>query len=300
MIYICIPVFNRINYTIKCIQSIRRQHFKAYSILICDDGSTDRTSEILSTEFPEVKVLPGDGNLWWSGATNVCVAYALQNAHPGDFIFTLNNDTELAEDTLENLIQFSILHPNSIIACGNYFLKEKTRLEATAFVEKKRGIFNSYHHPLFAYGTDVSALDHSVYKVQSVSGKGVLIPIEVFQKIGLYNSKQLPQYHGDTEFSRRAFLAGYQIFFNPNAVIYTDQNATGIGQANSFKITIKEFLQSFFSLRSENHLRTLYHRSWLTYGKKWSVYLVLNILSILYKFTIRYVKSNRKRFKINA
>jgi len=300
MIYICIPVFNRIEYTKKCIQKLGNQSFKDYLVVVCDDGSTDGTFDILTAEYPEVKVLKGDGNLWWSGATNVCVRYALQHANPGDFVFTLNNDTELAENTLETLINFSAEHPGSIVACGNYFLNDRSKLEATAFVEKKKWIFSIYHHLLFPYGTDVADLSQSVYQVHSLSGKGVLIPIEVFQKIGLYNEKQLPQYHGDTEFTRRAHLAGFKLFYNLNAVIHTDQHATGIGQANSSRISVKEFLQSFFSLRSENHLTSLYHRSRLTYGNKWPIYLTLNVLSIFYRFLQRYLKSMKRDPHTNA
>jgi len=51
MIYICIPVHNRIEYTLKCIESIEKQNYKDYKIIICDDNSTDRTSKILALKW---------------------------------------------------------------------------------------------------------------------------------------------------------------------------------------------------------------------------------------------------------
>ena len=294
MIYICIPVFNRIDFTRKCIQSIKKQSFTEYSIIICDDGSTDGTYEMISLEFPEVMIIKGNGNLWWSGSTNKCVEYALSIASPADFIFTLNNDTELATDTLQVLMDFNRDNPDSIVACGNYFSNEKNKLEGTAFVARGKWPFSLYHRLLFPWGQDAAKLDKRIYEVSSVSGKGVLISVGVFHKIGLYNSEKLPHYHGDTEFVRRASDAGYRIFIDLNAIIYTDQHASGIGQVNS-RTSLKEFILSFNSLRSENYLPSLYNRSRLIYHEKWSAYLMFNITSIWIRFIIRYFRSFMKK-----
>jgi GT2 family glycosyltransferase len=91
MIYIVIPVFNRINFTRECLISLRGQTYTDYKTLVVDDGSTDDTEEIIKREFPEVKVLKGDGNLWWTGATNMGIEYALKIGHENDFILTLNS-----------------------------------------------------------------------------------------------------------------------------------------------------------------------------------------------------------------
>jgi len=288
MIYICIPVFNRIGYTRKCLRSIYEQSYKEFSVIICDDGSTDGTGDILASEFPEVTVLKGTGDLWWSGGTNKCVEYALRTAGNDDYIFTLNNDTELTGDTLNILVDFAGRNPKSIVSCGNYFNNERQKLEATAFVKKNRWPFSLYHKLLFPWGQNAGDLKKKVFEVDSVSGKGVLIPAEVFRKVGLYNAEKLPQYHGDTEFTRRAVKAGYRIFINLDAVIYTDQSASGIGQVNS-KVSIREFIHSFSSKRSENYLPSLYYRSRLIYGLKWPVYLLFNIFSIKARFIKRYV-----------
>lgn len=290
MIYICIPVFNRVDYTRRCLQSIRRQSFPEYGIIICDDGSTDGTGEIVSSEFPEARIIRGDGSLWWTGGTNRCVEAALAMAMPGDFIFTLNNDTELATDTLQVLYEFASGRPDSIVACGNYFNNDHNRLEGTAFVARGKWPFALYHKLLFPWGQDVTKLRERIYEVSSVSGKGVLIPVRVFRDIGLYNAEKLPHYHGDTEFTRRAVDRGYKLYLNLNAVIYTDQTASGIGQVNS-RISLREFIRSFRSMRSENYLPSLYNRARLIYGWKWPLYLAVNVLSIILRFCGRYIRS---------
>jgi GT2 family glycosyltransferase len=294
MIYICIPVFNRVDYTKRCLQSIKKQIYTDYAIIICDDGSTDGTSEIIAANFPEVKIIHGSGNLWWSGSTNRCVEYSLEKADTDDYIFTLNNDTELSPDTLQVLIDFSKDNQDSIIACGNFFFNERNRLEATAFIKRTKPPFSLYHRQLFPWGQDIANLNSRIYEVSSVSGKGVLIPVSVFKKIGFYNEDKLPQYHGDTEFARRAFDSGFKIYLNLNAIIYTDQLASGIGQENSL-VSLKDFVLSFGSLRSENNFTSLYNRSRLIYKKKWLVYLSANLLSIFFRFIKRCLRRLMKQ-----
>ena len=290
MIYICIPVFNRISYTKKCLASIQQQNYKDYTVVICDDGSTDDTSEIIKSEFPEVVVLRGNGNLWWSGGTNRCIEYALQHGKHGDYIFTLNNDTELEKETLHTLTEFSQKNPRSIVSSGNYFNVDHNKIEANGFVVRNKWPFSLYHKPIFRWGQDVSNLEKRVHEVNSVSGKGVLFPVEVFKEVGLYEEKKLPQYHSDSVLTRKANDAGFKIFVNLDAVIYTDQSATGIGNENSENVSLGEFISSFFSIRSKNYLKGLYHRARLIYKYKWPVYFVFNIVSIKIKYFKRILR----------
>ena len=45
--------------------------------------------------------------------------------------------------------------------------------------------------------------------VDVLPGRGTLIPVEIFRKVGLYNFKHLPHYGADHEFSYRAKIKGY-------------------------------------------------------------------------------------------
>lgn len=49
---IIIPTFNRGNRLRICLQSIKNQSFKDFEVIVCDDGSTDNTSDIIN-EFNE-------------------------------------------------------------------------------------------------------------------------------------------------------------------------------------------------------------------------------------------------------
>ena len=67
MIFVVIPVFNRIDYTKSCLQYLEQQTFPDIQPIVVDDGSTDRTSEIIRAEFPSVKLVQGSGDWYWTG-----------------------------------------------------------------------------------------------------------------------------------------------------------------------------------------------------------------------------------------
>ena len=70
---------------------------------------------MIEEEFPDVILLKGDGNLWWTGATNMGVGYALAQADQDDYILTLNDDTIVISAYLQTLLDAALNHPNSLI-----------------------------------------------------------------------------------------------------------------------------------------------------------------------------------------
>ena len=75
------PVYNRRDITLQCLKSLSRLNCEGLQIhtIIVDDGSTDGTSEAIKKDFPEVEIIKGDGNLWFSEGTNVGIRAAPLN-----------------------------------------------------------------------------------------------------------------------------------------------------------------------------------------------------------------------------
>ena len=54
MLYIIVPVFNRLKNTKEFIRSLENQYYKNYTLVIVDDNSTDGTFEYITTHHKEV------------------------------------------------------------------------------------------------------------------------------------------------------------------------------------------------------------------------------------------------------
>lgn len=255
-IWICIPVFNRVEYTIKCVASLSKQTYKNFKIVICDHGSTDGTSERLKAEFPDVQLLPADSSLWWTGAMNVCVKHVLEHAQPDDFLLTLNNDTELPADYLEQLLVCSQKYPNSIITSVIHDIKtgelvdigyRQNWLMATA----KHVDFEQYHL------TD----DVDVIEVTHASGRGTLFPMAVINQLGLYDDKHLPHYAADYDYTFKAARAGFKIYVSRKCQVFSYVEATGMTTVLS-RFSIKSFLDYFTGMRSPANLPARFWYGW--------------------------------------
>jgi len=249
-IFILIPVHNNISSTIKCIQCLNQQSWKDFEIIVIDDGSEDGTADILAREYPSVTVLSGNGNLWWTGAINKGVKYVLTQARSGDYVLTLNNDLEFDKDYLSTLVEAARLRPTHIIGS----------------ISKD---INNHDHVLYS-GSDFdwdnrkniakpsinSIEDRFNENTFSIPGRGMFIPVNVFQKIGFFNEKKLPHYGADVEFTIRAKRNGINLSIDRAAILYSDTTVSGLKFDPSAPLSIKDAWQLLTSRKSKMQIAT--------------------------------------------
>ncbi len=56
-ISVIIPTYNRASLIAKAIESVRQQTYGPMEIIVCDDGSTDETEQVVRSRFPDVRYL---------------------------------------------------------------------------------------------------------------------------------------------------------------------------------------------------------------------------------------------------
>ena len=285
MIFIIIPVHNRVNLTRKCLLSLSQQDYHDYKIVVVDDGSSDGTSNMVQNEFPEVILLEGDGNLWWAGSINLGIQYVLSICQPRDYILTLNDDLIVHPDYLSSLFTAARKNPNSIIGSVETTEKNPGLIKSGGihcnWVTAKETVVNKDRSlDIFPpkYSTDVSIL----------TGRGSLYPSEVFTKVGLFDDKHIIQC-ADTELPIRAKLKfGYRLLICYDAVVISHVNE--VENINSKeRYTFQDVYAYFFDLRSHFNLKT---RFWLARSIApnffWFLrYLSLNLLRTIGHFIIR-------------
>lgn len=261
-IAIIIPVFNRIGYTIQCLESLKKIKYPHYSIIIIDDGSTDMTWETITEIYPYVIMIKGDGNLWWSKATNIGVMKATEYGF--DYVLFLNNDDEVDKDILTHLSCCAQENSNSIVAAKvrDYYLPDNI-VFAGGYVDwKNRGI----------YRIGEGEIDKGQYDqrrdIEWIPGAGTFVNIRFFKKIGFIDDNTFPQYGADIDFTLRAKKAGYRIILEPKAVIWKKLEATGIFSPQN-KMPFRMLYDALVSTRSPMNIKLQVTFLWRHCPKKY-------------------------------
>ncbi len=90
-----------------CLDSIRRQTWADWRVIVVDNGSIDGSADWLRTHHPEVQLIALAANTGFSPAVNLGI-----RAGSRPLVFLLNNDTELAPDCLEQLVRAAETQPD--------------------------------------------------------------------------------------------------------------------------------------------------------------------------------------------
>ena len=100
-------VVNWNNYrdTSLCLQSLKKIKYQNLRIIVVDNGSTDSSIHRLKEEFPDFVFIRTERNLGFGGGVNFGVNYILNNYRNVDYLWILNNDVEVKEDTLTALVK---------------------------------------------------------------------------------------------------------------------------------------------------------------------------------------------------
>lgn len=184
--------FNRKEKTLQCIKSL----FKALpdcSVFMVDDASTDGTSNAVLEQFPQVHIIHGDGNLFWSRGMYTAWKEAIKGNY--DYYLWLNDDIELYPFFFQELMECIKLGNNKCIVSGLVENFEKTKILYGGNDRNKRLIQSS----------------ETLKEITFMNGNVVLIPQYVVKKIGIID----PVFHhdlGDVDYGLTARENGIKVF----------------------------------------------------------------------------------------
>lgn len=142
-IAVLLTVFNRIDKTLKCLESlyqarIPEEGFK-FKLFFTDDGSTDGTTEQIRSIFPDknIEILPGNGQLFWNGGMNNSWRQAIKEGGFDGYLW-LNNDSILLPNLWDELVAADQYAKEKFgkggIYVGSTYNKERNGLSYGGFV----------------------------------------------------------------------------------------------------------------------------------------------------------------------
>lgn len=212
---IIVLTYNGVSDTLACLASLRRLDYPAarVQVVVVDNASSDATVAEVRTHFPEVVVVENGANLGFAAGNNVGLRYALDNGFA--YALVLNNDTELAPDTLQALVAAAEADPRAgAVGPLIYYHAAPARVwSAGGAIDWRRGICR-----MEGEIDDVGQFA-AIREVDFVTGCAMLIRRAALERAGLLDERFF-MYFEETEWCVRAARAGFRILFVPQAKLW--------------------------------------------------------------------------------
>lgn len=215
--------YNGLNDTIELIQSLKN-HCKGFSfeIIVVDNGSRSNENTELSRLFPDITIIRSDINLGFSGGNNLGIIKA-----NGRYLFLINNDTFLIDDSLSELVKFMDINDNAAAASPK--IKFKTPENTIQFAGYTSLSKFSIRNKLIGYFEQDYGQYTVPYETPYTHGAAMILRRSVIKEVGL-----MPEifflYYEELDWCTKMTNKGFSLWFVPAAtVIHKESRSTGQG-----------------------------------------------------------------------
>ncbi|SFW31350.1 glycosyltransferase family 2 protein [Chitinophaga sancti] len=254
--------FNQTTVTCEFLESTKKLSYRNFETIVVDNGSSvDPTAQIEAGNYPNLRLILSPVNLGFTGGNNLGIEQA-----KGDFIFIVNNDTEVTPDLLEHLLQpfyedgtIGVVcpkirfysHPNVIQYAGFNKMNLLTgRTWAVGSKEEDKGQHNVSGPTWCAHGA------------------AMMVKRDVINNVGRFADKFFI-YYEESDWSARILRAGYKIYYNANGLIFHKESIT-MGKESAIKAYYHTRNRILYMRRNTNKLQLaafLCFFSFLTFPK---------------------------------
>jgi GT2 family glycosyltransferase/Flp pilus assembly protein TadD len=223
LVSIIIPVFNKVGYTQKCLETLLRNTRRGlYEVIIIDNASTDGTKNLLERLASEFKIIVNNKNIGFAGACNQGA-----RAASTEYLLFLNNDTESKSGWLEPLLEI-LDHDETVAAAGSKLLFPDNTIQHAGVV-----IFNDKKLP------DPLVAQHIYYKKQSdlpeasqkrtyqaLTAACLLIRKSAFYQVGGFDEGYWNGYE-DVDLCFKFQEKGWKLVYQPESVLIHHESKSG-------------------------------------------------------------------------
>ena len=222
-ISIIIVTYNSIGFIENCLESISKQAYKGFEIIVVDNDSQDKTIEFIKRKYPQIGLIENKQNKGFPFACNQGIKVA-----KGKYILTLNSDVILENDFLYRIkkamddagLDVGMISPKLLWA------KDKKIIDCT-------GIVLSWMRKF--YGRGRGEVDEGQYACESEifgpCAAAALYKREMLEDIkisGEYFDSDFFLLIEDFDLVWRAKNRGWKALYTPEAVCYHVRNISGM------------------------------------------------------------------------
>jgi GT2 family glycosyltransferase len=239
---IVLVLYNRAELTLQCLYSILGNAFGSYEVIIIDNASSDETRELLK-RVEGASIILNEDNLHYLLACNQASQLA-----KGEFILLLNNDAQLAPQSLSSAIR-TIRSSDDIGAVGGKIILQDGSLQEAGSIIWSDGSCAGYGRgdsplaPAYMFKRDVDYC----------SAAFLLTRRDLFLQGGGFDEAYTPAYYEETDYCVRLWRQGKRIVYDPDVTLFHYEFASSGSSESAIKLQAQH--RSIFAER---------HKAWLS------------------------------------
>lgn len=222
---IIIPNYNGMEYLPACMEALKRQTCREFSVLVVDNGSGDGSVQWLKQQNIPTVFLPE--NLGFSGAVNIGIK---KSSTP--FVILLNNDTQVDKNYVREMLRAARRSPKIFSVSSKMVQMYRPELMDDA------GDMYCLLGWAFQRGVGRSSFGYRrPVRIFAACAGAALYRRKVFEEIGYFDEQHFA-YLEDIDVGYRARLFGYDNIYCPTARVYHVGSGTSGSKYNSFKVRL--------------------------------------------------------------
>ena len=278
---VVIPNYNGMNYLQDCLTSLLKGSVVP-AIIVVDNGSADESTSMVKQFFPMVELIKFPENRGFSAAVNSGIHEAKT-----EYIFLLNNDTIVLEDTIAELEAAMERHQGAFSVAAKMVQMKNPELIDSA------GDFYCALGWAFARGKDREVEKFSrETPVFSACAGAALYRKCVFEEIGDFDENHFA-YLEDIDVGYRANIYGYRNYYAPASVVLHAGSGSSGSRHNKFKVDLSSRNSIYLIYKNMPILQVLLNLPFLFLG-----YLVKILFFLKKGLGEDYIKGLGKGFKL--
>lgn len=222
---VVIPNYNGIRYIAGCLDSLRQlKEQEMFCVLVVDNGSTDKSMEVIRDHYPEVQLIALPENTGFDHAVNVGIAHT-----KSPYVILLNNDTVVLPGFVEALVAAMERDPGCFAASAKMLMwQDHDRIDDAG---------DQYCVLGWAYSRGKGRPEAAYRKparIFAACGGAAIYRMSVFMEIGNFDEEHFA-YLEDIDICYRAGIYGYHSVYEPAAGVIHAGSATSGSRYNEFK-----------------------------------------------------------------
>lgn len=212
--------YNGIKDTGELIESLQEHVSLLYEIIVVDNASRINEARLLKQKYPHIIAIRSEENLGFSGGNNLGISIA-----KGKYIFLLNNDTFIKEDTFHYLIKRLESSPqNGAVSPKIKFAFPPHNIQFAGYIPLSQ---ITLRNDLIGFGENDNGQFNTPIRTPYCHGAAMMVKKEVIEKVG-YMPEIYFLYYEELDWSTQIEKSGYELWYEPGCTVYhKESQSTG-------------------------------------------------------------------------